>query len=354
MKRRTKSGRSDRAGGRSGIAGGLIGWSRIVLTQPSKTLAVFWGAASLLLAGVTLLARLPLGDLEVVLGVTACFAAAGTARFFAGRLLPSWTLNVDVALGTLLTSLLATVGTGQRVPFAALYIWVAIFVGMYFRPVAGLVHVAVAGVAYAVVLAYAPMVRSPAAAWLIVIGTATLTGTVVLGLVGVLRIDAREDPVTGLANRRCFDERLEEELERARRTGTPLSVVVMDLDEFKAVNDRLGHEAGDVLLRSVATAWSRELRDGGDFVARVGGDEFGVIAPGSGARGVVRLAERLEQVLPADASCSMGAATWDGAEKSGSMLRRADQAMYQAKLARRRVEPGQQGTGAEPGGPGPR
>lgn len=314
----------------------LVRWSRIVLSEPSKSIALFWLASAVLMGAVMLILRLNLHRLDLVLGVTALFTAAGAIRLVTGRSLPAWALNVDVALGTLLITILTTVGLDQRIPFSALYVWVGIFVGMYFRPLVAATHVAFAGVLYAVALLSSPVAGSPAAAWMIVIGTAALAGAVTSGLVGALRLEAREDPVTGLANRRCFDERLEEELQRARRGGTQLSLVVMDLDEFKSVNDRFGHDEGDLLLARVAAAWSAALREGGDFVARLGGDEFAVIAPGSDAQGVRRLADRLQQVLPYDVSCSMGVATWDGREETGSMLRRADQAMYRAKQGRQR------------------
>jgi len=161
---------------------------------------------------------------------------------------------------------------------------------------------------------------------------------VVLGLVSVLRSTAREDPLTGLANRRSWDERLEEELERSRRTGQALSVVMIDLDGFKAVNDRGGHEAGDLLLKELARAWQTATRGGGDFLARLGGDEFGVLAPGSDAIGIRRLAKRLGDAPPEGVSCSTGAVTWDGTENAADLVRRADRAMYQTKLRHRRGE----------------
>ena len=222
------------------------------------------------------------------------------------------------------------------VPFADLYIWVAVFAALYFRLLAAIAHVCAAGAAYAVVLAVGPKVGAPAVAWLGLFGTVVVAGAVVLGILSLLRAAAREDPLTGLPNRRSWDERLEEELEGARRTGRALSAVIIDLDGFKAVNDRGGHEAGDQLLQELANAWQAVVRGGGDFVARIGGDEFGVLAPGSDALGVRRLAQRLGDALPASVAASIGVAIWDGTESASDLLRRADRAMYQTKLRQRR------------------
>ena len=110
---------------------------------------------------------------------------------------------------------------------------------------------------------------------------------------------------------------------------------MMDMDGFKAVNDRLGHGAGDHLLVEVTNAWKLVSRASGDFLARLGGDEFGVLAPGADELGIRRLAGRLGDALPEGVFCSVGTATWDRIENASDLLRRADQAMYETKLRRR-------------------
>lgn len=197
-----------------------------------------------------------------------------------------------------------------------------------------------AGAAYAVVLAFGPAVPNPVAAWLDVFGVAAVAAAVVVGLMSLLRSAAREDPLTGLPNRRAWDERLEEEMVRSRRGGQALSVAMIDLDGFKAVNDRSGHEAGDRLLRELASAWRATIRGGGDFIARLGGDEFGLLAPGSNEISIRRLTRRLGEALPVGVAVSIGVATWDGAENASDLVRHADQAMYQAKLRHRRGDNG--------------
>jgi len=112
----------------------------------------------------------------------------------------------------------------------------------------------------------------------------------------LLAQQARTDPLTGVANLRMRDERLEYEIARHRRVGRELAVLVLDLDRFKEVNDTQGHPAGDRLLRDVAAVLSATVRSG-DTVARPGGDEFCVVAPETGRADAQRLAERIELAL---------------------------------------------------------
>jgi diguanylate cyclase (GGDEF)-like protein len=111
-----------------------------------------------------------------------------------------------------------------------------------------------------------------------------------------LRRDALSDPVTGVANRRSLLARADYEIARHRRAGQTFALVMLDLDGFKALNDRFGHAAGDDLLRDVAGALRRAMR-AQDTVARFGGDEFCVLAPDTGAQGTDRLAAKVSQAV---------------------------------------------------------
>jgi predicted signal transduction protein with EAL and GGDEF domain len=102
---------------------------------------------------------------------------------------------------------------------------------------------------------------------------------------------SRRDSLTGAANRRYFLERAEEEFTRARRYDKPLSMILFDIDNFKQINDCLGHAAGDRVLRDLSTAISGELR-GMDLLGRLGGDEFAVLVPETGLKGAHEVAER--------------------------------------------------------------
>lgn len=146
-----------------------------------------------------------------------------------------------------------------------------------------------------------------------------------------LRHLAEHDPLTGVPNRRAWETQVPQAIEEAERTGAPLGVALLDLNDFKAVNDTLGHDAGDRLLREVAAAWRSQLRDS-DLLARLGGDEFAVLLPDCGEQDLRELARRLRTALRYDAGCSVGAVTWMPGESVEEVLRRADAALYRDKV----------------------
>jgi diguanylate cyclase (GGDEF)-like protein len=137
---------------------------------------------------------------------------------------------------------------------------------------------------------------------------------------------ARTDALTGTANRRCWDEEFAAELARA---GGRVSIAVLDLDGFKALNDTHGHAAGDRCLKDCAAAWSAQLRPG-DLLARLGGDEFAILLPGCALSDAHAVAERVRDATPG-IGCSIGVAEWDGREDSQALHRRADRLLYAAK-----------------------
>ena len=150
---------------------------------------------------------------------------------------------------------------------------------------------------------------------------------------GKLRVLAGTDPLTGTANRRAWDDELSAAVTQAEFDGRPMSVALLDLDDFKGYNDRLGHQAGDRLLKEVSAAWQAILRMS-DVLARIGGDEFAVLLPGCGIETAAQIAERLRAAV-ADANCSVGVASWDRVETVEELLARADAALYEAKEAGR-------------------
>ena len=141
---------------------------------------------------------------------------------------------------------------------------------------------------------------------------------------------AHTDALTGLANRRAWQSELERGLARARRTGEPVSVALLDIDGFKAVNDRHGHPGGDSLLIRVARSWSDVLRPD-DVLARIGGDEFAVVMPGCSHADAADLRQRLRARMPSPYTCSVGLATWEPPESPDQLMGRADNALYDAK-----------------------
>jgi diguanylate cyclase (GGDEF)-like protein len=138
------------------------------------------------------------------------------------------------------------------------------------------------------------------------------------------------DDLTGLPNRRAWTQALQTALEHARRDQTPMSVALLDLDHFKAYNDRFGHPAGDRLLRTAAAAWGSQIRID-DQLGRYGGEEFIVLFPQSTATAAGDVLSRLQAVTPDAQTFSAGLVTWDTHETSDDLIARADAALYEAK-----------------------
>jgi diguanylate cyclase (GGDEF)-like protein len=124
------------------------------------------------------------------------------------------------------------------------------------------------------------------------------------------------------------------ELERARRSGSPLCVAMLDLDHFKRFNDDNGHQAGDRVLKEAAAAWRGAVR-AIDLLARYGGEEFGLLLPACSIDDAIVVVGRVQAATPDGVTCSIGLAAWDFREGAGELVRRADEALYDAKAGGR-------------------
>lgn len=155
---------------------------------------------------------------------------------------------------------------------------------------------------------------------------------------------AAVDPLTSLFNRRHFETRITEEIERARRYGLNLALLVIDADDFKSLNDRFGHLVGDQVLRGISDTLRRSVR-AFDVCTRFGGEEFAILMPGASAASALQSAERIRQriehyrfdplPIPPDQhpTISLGVAVLDGINSAHELIARADRALYAAKAA---------------------
>lgn len=153
---------------------------------------------------------------------------------------------------------------------------------------------------------------------------------------------AAVDSLTGLFNRRYFETRIDEEIQRARRYGLDLALLVIDADDFKQLNDRFGHPVGDRVLRAMSDTLRRSVR-AFDVCTRFGGEEFAILMPGSNAASAVQSADRIRQrvanyrfdplVVPAEVhpTISVGVAVLNGDQGAQDLIARADRALYAAK-----------------------
>jgi diguanylate cyclase (GGDEF)-like protein len=179
--------------------------------------------------------------------------------------------------------------------------------------------------------------------------TEVAAGAVIAGLVWkvrkehlALQVLARVDGLTGLWNRRNFEETLADECSRARRSHQPLSLVCIDLDHFKQVNDRDGHAQGDRILQQLAAAIGQAVRSGIDRGFRIGGDEFALLLPGSTGEQAAEVVNRIRELckrcdpvwVGGPLGISAGVVEFDPGETVAALARRADVAMYREKASR--------------------
>ena len=151
---------------------------------------------------------------------------------------------------------------------------------------------------------------------------------------------ATTDGLTGMHNRRYFDDAMAEYLKAFREIGRPVGMMILDLDHFKAINDTHGHDVGDEVLKRVA-ACLMEFTRYHDVVARLGGEEFAVLSPNTSQRQLHALADRIRLAISdlkvvsgnvtLRVTVSIGLATWDGREAGADLYRRADKHLYEAK-----------------------
>ena len=208
---------------------------------------------------------------------------------------------------------------------AVSYTWIAIYSAVYHRARVLVRHLGGIAVGLGVGLAHAGAPSAPQA-WVFLVATYAAVAVVLNRRVGALRREAMTDPLTGAFTRRAFERAAELEMARHSRTGRPLSLAVIDLDDFKLVNDARGHAQGDAVLVGLTSAWVAALpRD--VLLGRRGGDEFALLLPGYDAAEAAVVVAGLDSDL---CGWSSGLAAWDGGDLA-EWLAAADVDLYAAK-----------------------
>ena len=307
------------------LAGGIVGALTIALPPAADHSELAAGAAATVAAvvgAVLLLIRRPVGN-PILGGV----AALGTAL---------------ITLGTYEGG--SAGGTGDN---EMLYVWICLYSFYFFSLPHALGQLTLVGVGYAGVLSLIPATDEALSRWLVTMATLAVAGLIVArlrsaveNLVGELTERAHVDSLTGALNRRGLEERAALELARARRTSTPVSMLAVDIDHFKSLNDGYGHSTGDDVLRFVAAAITRTTR-AVDAVARLGGDEFVVLLPGATVDDAAVIAGRLRDAVLSGSNgtippvtLSIGVASAQAASTTlEGVWHAADLAMYEAKRA---------------------
>jgi len=311
----------------------------------ARTFGTLFGVGGLV-GGVSLIATHPDGRNDLVLAAMSGAALVLACAFFvAYRRTPFWLFQLGLATGSVVIAGAAAGGSiNAEGGYGVFYVWVVLIAFLFFSFPSATLQTAFAALTYAVVL----IARDSAFAFNFILGVVAVLGSAG-AVVGLLRArmeelavemssQAHTDSVTGIANRRSFDERFDIELDRAARNATDLTLVICDLDRFKAVNDKLGHEEGDVALRLAASSIAASVRSI-DVVARLGGEEFAVLLPDANGSEAFEVAERLrlavrdafaDHEVPVTASCGLASLSTGDFDKTG-LMRAADSALYEAK-----------------------
>jgi diguanylate cyclase (GGDEF)-like protein len=306
----------------------LARWLRR-LPAPVWALAAIFGVGGLmcLFAAAFPISKTAPTTLATVLGVILIGASLALLRFGSG--ISPRGLQVLALCGTLANSVLVANCTtdygGALNSFA--FIWIGIYAGQFFEQRAARFQAAALVIASGVSL-WLSGLPGMITAWALVAGSSVLATEALARLNSRVRTQLVTDPLTGLLNRSGFVAAAERMRSVADRADLPISIALIDLDQFKQVNDEQGHAAGDELLVELGRDWRAELR-GSEVLARFGGDEFALALVGTERAGAEDALRRLRLASPAH--WSVGVAEWLRGETLDRALARADEELYRAK-----------------------
>jgi diguanylate cyclase (GGDEF)-like protein len=310
----------------------------------TRVLLVTWWVGTSTYTLSLLLSPPPQPDWIALRSVSAIAYAMCLFLTWRRKRLPEIAPDLSGYLCCVLATVVVAASKDPATPFCLFYLWVTV-VSCHFLPVPrSFPHILVVTPCYA-----APQLLTgggfPWFRWALLSLTVAVVGVSVAAmrarlaaLVGVLADSARTDALTGLRNRRAFEETLAIELERAARAGDTVALLIGDLDRFKAVNDDFGHPTGDDVLRRASKAVASAVRRV-DVPFRIGGEEFAVIVPSTDLASAHLLAERVREAVaeelssgPGAVTMSLGVAAYPEHGPDGvSLVAHADTACYQAK-----------------------
>jgi diguanylate cyclase (GGDEF)-like protein/putative nucleotidyltransferase with HDIG domain len=319
----------------------------------APTPAVSWRLLGLLFvaSGALGLATLPFSQIHAharwpIAAVAAVAIVGGAVAVKVAAQVPERLLIAGLFSCAVLVSVAVALSGGPDSPYRILYAWTGVEAWYFLRRRQAAWFTAAASAITAVTFALTADEGGAVAVWVMVTGTMVALGLVTStlreradALIETLSDRATRDMLTGLPNRRGYQERIEQELARSARHGTPVTIVLADIDNFKALNDAFGHRFGDRALEEFADLCRHELRSP-DLVSRVGGEEFAIILPHIDERGALAVAERLRRAVGArihapdgrSLTASFGIASFpEHGSDPEVLLDHADQAMYAAK-----------------------
>jgi diguanylate cyclase (GGDEF)-like protein len=306
------------------------------LADPSTHLPTTVGwLASLIFAGalgalsISLLPYWPIEHADVDWAIGWVMMPVGAVMWLLRARAAEWVIHVGLVVGIccITASVWAAGPTPESQAAALFYGFLSAFASAFLQRRLALTYLAFAGALYLGVLLM-NWRAAMATQWAVNMFAIIVPCVVISTLVKQLRGLALHDALTGLANRRLLNEIMPASFSMSRRDDRPLSVVAIDLDGLKLVNDRFGHAAGDQLLRAATSSWTAALRTG-DFLARVGGDEFVLVLPDADERGAEATVQRLRESAP-QVAFSAGVVRWTG-ESLEELLQSADAGLYAAK-----------------------
>ncbi|WP_324273714.1 GGDEF domain-containing protein [Blastococcus brunescens] len=300
---------------------------------PALLLAVLYAVCGALCMATAIWPLHPDTPMPLLWTLGAVGGGGGAAIWLLRRRLSTLGMHAAVAMASVLVSVLAW-QSATRVGVVGLgpaLIAIGLYAAHFFDLTAARLH---AGLL--VVLSTAGAVAAEpdqfAVAWTAIMVSIVAFTEVQGRLARTLRTAATTDPLTGVANRRAWEAEAARHLARAARTGEPLSFAILDLDDFKEVNDREGHGAGDALLQDLAAGWSARLRQA-DLLGRYGGDEFVLCLPATNSEGAREILQQLDATHAF--AWTVGTATAQPGDTLTAVLGRADADLYLRKHSRR-------------------